>query len=203
MLYEKELIKNLKPREDNIRYHPENQVDAMISSIKKFGQVRPIVVDEDNNIIIGHCLFLALQKMGDEEAIIFKKIGLSENEKIKLMIADNKIYELGNMNLGELNLKLSELSLENDLDIPGFDEGLLKELFNDSKLEKDIKNENEYGNFNDKTIEDINSKEISVSTEKNTDEIKLNNKEIKIEYQEDKKPKPYIICSKCNEKIWL
>ena len=47
-----------------------------------------------------------------------------ENQKKKLMIADNKIFSLGIENLETLNSFLEDL--QGDLDIPGFDEEILK-----------------------------------------------------------------------------
>ena len=40
-------LSDMKPLEDNIRIHGENQIKHYIRSIKQFGQTKPIILDED------------------------------------------------------------------------------------------------------------------------------------------------------------
>ncbi|MCB5472942.1 hypothetical protein LIP76_18530, partial [Erysipelatoclostridium ramosum] len=90
------------------------------------GQIRPIVIDENNTILAGNGLYETLLRMNREEALVYKYEDLTEAQKKKLMIADNKIFSLGIENLDTLNEFLEELS--GDLDIPGFDEEILKQM---------------------------------------------------------------------------
>ena len=121
----------IKP-EKNVRIHTEQQLKEFRRSIKMFGQIRPIVVDENNVILAGNGLYDTLISMGAETADVYKYDNLTENQKKKLMIADNKIFSLGIENLDTLNSFLEDLS--DDLDIPGFDEEILKVNF-DNELE--------------------------------------------------------------------
>lgn len=88
-------LASLKMPEKNVRIHSEKQVKEFVRSLDAFGQIRPIVVDEDNTILAGNGLYAALMAKGETEADVYVMKGLSPNEKKKLMLADNKIYSLG------------------------------------------------------------------------------------------------------------
>ena len=123
MLIEKMKMADLRQPERNVRKHPEKQIQEFMRSVKMFGQTRPIVVDENNTILIGCGLYKAMQRLNFEEADVLKRIDLSESDKKKLMIADNKIYSLGVDDLDATNDFLKEIL---DYDVPGFDEDVLK-----------------------------------------------------------------------------
>ena len=108
--------------EKNVRMHTENQLVEYERSVRMFGQTRPIIVDEDGLILVGNGLFDTLSRMGEEDADVYVMNGLSQSEKKKLMIADNKIFNLGVENLTVLNEFIEDL--KDDLDIPGFDEDI-------------------------------------------------------------------------------
>lgn len=114
----KKRLDDLKHPEKNVRIHSEQQIRELKRSLEKFGQTRALVVDENNVILIGNGLYEAMVSLGYQEASVYVKTELSENDKKKLMIADNKTYALGIDNLDTLNEFLEEL--QGDLDIPGF-----------------------------------------------------------------------------------
>ena len=91
-----EIIKldELKPLEKNVRKHNEIQLNELVRSLNQFGQTRAIIVDEDNNILIGNGLYLAMQKRGDKTAECSRVKGLTETQKKKLVLTDNKVYSL-------------------------------------------------------------------------------------------------------------
>lgn len=120
----------LKHPKKNVRIHSEQQIRELKRSLEKFGQTRAIVVDEDDTILIGNGLYEAMVSLGYQEATVYVKTGLSENDKKKLMIADNKTYALGIDNLETLNEFLEEL--QGDLDIPGYDEEILQQMVADA-----------------------------------------------------------------------
>ena len=120
-------LKDLIKPEKNVRIHTEQQMKEFQRSVKMFGQIRPIVVDEKNVILAGNGLYDALIAIGKETADVYQYNNLTENQKKKLMIADNKIFSLGFENLETFNSFLEEL--QGDLDIPGFDEEILKSVY--------------------------------------------------------------------------
>lgn len=76
----------------NIRRHSEKQLTEYIRSIEMFGQVKPLVVAEDGEIIAGNGLYEALLRMGRETCDCYVMVGLTDVQKKKLMMADNKAW---------------------------------------------------------------------------------------------------------------
>lgn len=77
----------------NAKKHDEIQINNVMQSIKEFGMVQPIVIDQNNTIIIGHCRFRALKRLKWEEVPCVRIENLSENEINKLRLLDNKLNE--------------------------------------------------------------------------------------------------------------
>lgn len=57
---------DIKPYERNAKVHDEVQIENIMKSITDFGMVQPIVVDADGVIIIGHCRYEAMKRLGFE-----------------------------------------------------------------------------------------------------------------------------------------
>ena len=144
-------LADIVPPKKNIRIHTEKQLEEFERSVKMFGQIRPIVVDENNTILAGNGLYETLIRMGKKEALVYKYEELTEAQKKKLMIADNKIFSLGIENLDTLNEFLEELN--GDLDIPGFDEEILKQMVADA--DEVTEKISEYGTLDDEEIRQI------------------------------------------------
>ena len=144
-------ISLLKQPERNVRIHTAKQIDEFVRSIKMFGQIRPVVIDEDNTILAGNGLVEALIQAGIDEADCYKIENLTDKQKKKLMIADNKIFSLGIENLDTLNVFLEEL--DGDLDVPGFDEDILRSMVADA--DEVTEKLSSYGTLDDEEIESI------------------------------------------------
>lgn len=201
-------IADLHAPEKNVRIHTDNQIDEFVRSIKMFGQIRPVVVDENNLILAGNGLVAALERSGVDTADVYKITNLSENQKKKLMIADNKIFGLGIENLDTLNDFLEELS--GDLDIPGFDEDILKSMVADAD---DITEKlSEYGTLDEDEIEIIKKngerKQEQIAKAQSDSEspaqpIAEHQEVSKADTLEETEDREFIICPRCGEKIWL
>ncbi|MCM1179985.1 MAG: ParB/Srx family N-terminal domain-containing protein [Clostridium sp.] len=195
----------VKP-EKNVRIHTEQQLKEFERSVTMFGQIRPIVVDENNVILAGNGLYDTLLQMGKETADVYKYEDLTENQKKKLMIADNKIFSLGIENLDTLNSFLEDL--QGDLDIPGFDEEILRQMV--SEAEDITEKLSEYGTLDDEEIQNI--KENAARNEQKMQQAEAAQDgtheptPIQEEPQADDETadiKKFVICPKCGEKIWL
>lgn len=213
----KKRLDDLKHPEKNVRIHSEQQIRELKRSLEKFGQTRALVVDENNVILIGNGLYEAMVSLGYQEASVYVKTELSENDKKKLMIADNKTYALGIDNLDTLNEFLEEL--QGDLDIPGYDEEILQQMVADA--DEVTEKISEYGTLDESEIQKIkeaNEKreqkaaaaEISDNNSENSSENpntsdnqlseRQNATETEPEITETRK---FVICPNCGEKIWL
>lgn len=60
-------LADIVPYAKNTKKHDETQIKNVAESIKKYGWVQPIVIDNDGTIVIGHCRALAAEKLGIEE----------------------------------------------------------------------------------------------------------------------------------------
>lgn len=197
----------VKP-EKNVRIHTEQQLKEFQRSVKMFGQIRPIVVDENNIILAGNGLYDTLIAMGKETADVYRYDNLTENQKKKLMIADNKIFSLGIENLETLNSFLEDL--QGDLDIPGFDEEILKQMVSEAE---DITDKlSEYGTLDEEEIQSI--KENAERKEQQIQKIESGQESVPqsaVPSQQDSEGgseettevRKFVICPNCGEKIWL
>ena len=86
-------LRDLKPYPKNAKKHPQEQIKNVAESIKEFGWQQPIVVDEQNVIIIGHCRYQAAKLLKLETVPVHVAEGLDENQVNKLRLLDNKTNE--------------------------------------------------------------------------------------------------------------
>ena len=86
-------LRDLKPYPKNAKKHPQEQIKNVAESIKEFGWQQPIVVDEQNVIIIGHCRYQAAKLLKQETVPVHVAKGLDENQVNKLRLLDNKTNE--------------------------------------------------------------------------------------------------------------
>lgn len=134
-------LQDLKPLEKNVRRHNEKQISELIRSLEQFGQTRAIIVDEDNNILIGNGLYEAMVKRGDKTAECSRINGLSETEKKKLVLSDNKIFSLGVDDYSVITEYINDITLDGDFDIAGFDDDVIKQLTKElNEINTDVMN---------------------------------------------------------------
>lgn len=197
-------LSDLKPLEKNVRRHNDKQIDELIKSVEQFGQTRAMVIDEDNNILIGNGLYFALVKMNKAEVQCYRKTGLSEIEKKKLILSDNKIYGLGSDDFEEINNYIQEITGMGDFEIAGYDKFILEQMTaTDEQVEEAIKN---YGTITDtKFIQEEPKQEINNTYIEKEPEIKNEPVTMVTETKvgAEKNDKKYIICPSCGEMIYL
>ena len=107
-------IEKITPYRKNAKKHDKTQIDNVAESIKQFGMVQPLVLDNNNEIIIGHCRFEACKKLGYKTVPCVMASDLDRVQVEKLRLLDNRLNE------SEWDLELlSEIVPE--LDFYGFD----------------------------------------------------------------------------------
>jgi DNA-binding PadR family transcriptional regulator len=121
-------LSDIKPYKNNPRKN-DQAVDAVMESIKQCGYVAPIIVDEDFVILAGHTRYKALKKLKKSNAEVIVRTGLSEEQKKKYRILDNKTSEFA-----DWDFDLLETELEG-LDFGEFDFGFGAANFTDDELE--------------------------------------------------------------------
>lgn len=86
-------VSDIKPYARNQKKHPAEQVKNIATSIKKYGFVQPVVLDMNNEVIIGHGRLLAAKQLKLEEVPCVYAENLTEEQIRELRIIDNKLNE--------------------------------------------------------------------------------------------------------------
>lgn len=195
-------LAELRKPDKNVRIHSDKQIAEFKRSIEMFGQIRPIVIDENGTILAGNGLYDALRAMGRTEADCYVAAGLSESQKKKLMLADNRVFDLGVDDLAALDALV--LELKDDLDIPGFEEDLLRAMV----MEADEASAalSEYGTIDPERAEEIRetgeryeAREAAAAARSEDCTPQATGEQP----QQAEQGGRFVLCPKCGERIWL
>lgn len=202
-------LSELRTPEYNVRRHTDKQLKEFVRSIEKFGQIRPIVIDEDGMILCGNGLRDALVSMGRETGECLLKSGLSEAEKKKLMLADNRIFDLGVDDIAAFDAIIAELN--GDFDIPGYDDSFLESLIADAEETTAVLSE--YG-----TVDGDEAESIRQAAEEPVRPVRQTPQNAEPTAEPSQNPVAtaeeapqsagteggrFVVCPRCGEKIWL
>jgi hypothetical protein len=187
----------LKTPERNTRIHPEKQTNEIRRSLQKWGQYKNIVVDENYFILAGNGLVEAMRAEGLKKVSAVILYGLTENEKKKLMMADNKTAGLGVDNLNNIEQIIHDLA--GDFDIPGFDDEVLNSI-NAASEEISLALE-DYGKATDENLAAIDAHAGANDREMEDGEEAEVETATSPEAQDDARQK--VVCPKCGAEIWL
>lgn len=122
-------LAKLVPYEKNPNVHPQEQIAALAQSMDQYGQYYPIIVDEDLKILCGHGKVLALQHLGKTEGEVRIMRGLTDKQKLKIVIEDNKIQSMSYVDFTKIEDIIREIG---ELDIIGFGTDYLDAIINES-----------------------------------------------------------------------
>ena len=109
-------LKEIHPYPNNPRKN-DGAVKAVAESIRQCGYVAPIIVDENMEILAGHTRYKALKSIGGGQIQIIVREGLTEDQKRKYRLLDNKTNEFAEWDFDLLGEELD------GLDFDGFDFG--------------------------------------------------------------------------------
>ena len=130
--YKTVLVSDLIPYARNSRTHSDVQVNKIASSIKEFGFLNPVLIDEDNGIIAGHGRVMAAQKLGLKEVPVLQIGHLSDTQKRAYIIADNRLALDAGWDEEMLRVEFAELAEDGfNLELTGFDVGELGHIMFD------------------------------------------------------------------------
>ena len=131
----------LIPYVNNSRTHTEEQVKKVMSSIKEFGFLNPILISDEKVIVAGHCRLIAAQRLGIKKVPCICENYLSASQRKAYVIADNRLALDAGWDEEMLRVELEALEeLGYGLEYTGFDEEELKALFSiedDPEVEDD------------------------------------------------------------------
>lgn len=115
-------IDKLIPYVNNARTHSPEQVNQIVSSIREFGFVNPVLIDAEYNVIAGHGgRIMAAKQEGLKEVPCVLVEHLTDVQRKAYILADNKLAENAGWDMELLRIELEELSdLDFNLDLTGF-----------------------------------------------------------------------------------
>jgi hypothetical protein len=122
-------LASLVPYDNNPNIHPVEQVKAMADSIERYGQYYPIIVDENLKILCGHGKKLALEHLGRTECEVRILRGLTDKQKLKIVVEDNKIQSMSYVDFSKVESIIKEVG---ELDIIGFGIDYLDAIINEN-----------------------------------------------------------------------
>jgi ParB-like chromosome segregation protein Spo0J len=130
----KQKISELSLDPSNVRKHGRKNLDAIKSSLRKFGQQKPIIVDAKGIVIAGNGTLTAAQELGWTEIDIIRT-ELEGVEATMFAIADNRTAELAEWedHLGDVLKSLANAG--EDLGGLGYDQKELDDLLGQNMSE--------------------------------------------------------------------
>lgn len=138
--YEHIEIDKLIPYTNNARTHSPEQIKQIQASIREFGFINPVLIDEKYNIMAGHGRVMAARAEGMDNVPCLFIEHLTEAQKKAYIIADNKLAENAGWDMELLRVELEGLqALDFNMDLIGFDGIELDDLFsaNDAEVMED------------------------------------------------------------------
>ena len=131
MQVERVMIDELDCAPANVRAHDSKNLDAIKSSLRRFGQQKPIVVNEKGIVIAGNGTLTAARALGWDSINIVKTV-LEGSEATAYAIADNRTGELAEWDEEALAKQLSALQIEDEalVEAAGFTDAELTAIVN-------------------------------------------------------------------------
>ena len=135
-------IEEVKPYKNNPRINAR-AVKIVADSIKEFGFKNPIVIDGNNEIIVGHTRLEASKVLGLEKVPVIVADDLNEEQVKAFRIMDNKSSEFAEWDYTKLLEEIEELKEEDyNIELTGFSEVELSDIL-DEFIEEEEKKEEE------------------------------------------------------------
>lgn len=111
----------------------DDAVEAVKHSIERYGYNQPIVIDDENVIIVGHTRYKALRELGYTEIAVIK-LDLDHEKAKQYRIADNKTSEKASWDKDLLLYELRELDGLSDMKVY-FKDGELDNLISIEEMD--------------------------------------------------------------------
>ena len=113
LLIERRSVHDLSNDPANARKHNDRNIDAIIASLRRFGQQKPIVIDRTNIVRAGNGTLEAARRLG-WESIDCVTTSLQGSDAIAYAIADNRTAELAEWDEDTLAAQLNGLLTESE-----------------------------------------------------------------------------------------
>ncbi len=134
-------IAELEPHSGNPRTHSKRQILQIARSIEEFGFTNPVLLDRQDRVLAGHGRLAAARRLGMAQVPTIRLAEMSEAQKRAYTLADNRLAEAAGWDRELLALELryiSELELDFDLELTGFEMAEIDLLLDPAAGEQDI-----------------------------------------------------------------
>lgn len=123
-------IEELTPYENNAKKHTPEQIEQIKNSIQAFGNIDPLGIAGENNVIyVGNGRYIALKELGYKEAYCIRLDHLTEQERKAYAIAHNKLTMNTGFDDELLRAEMESLQdIDFDLELTGFEEWELEDI---------------------------------------------------------------------------
>lgn len=123
-------IEELTPYENNAKKHTLEQIEQIKNSIQAFGNIDPLGIAGENNVIyVGNGRYIALKELGYKEAYCIRLDHLTEQERKAYAIAHNKLTMNTGFDDELLRAEMESLQdIDFDLELTGFEEWELEDM---------------------------------------------------------------------------
>ena len=127
----------LVPHPQNPRKN-EEAIEPVMKSLDEYGFIAPIICDENHTILAGHTRREAAIKLGMKKVPCIKVSGLTSEQKLGYLLADNKTGEFASYNNNLLGTILKELDDKDyNMGSTGFNDEEIEALMSASELNVD------------------------------------------------------------------
>lgn len=113
-------VSEIKAYSRNVKKHDEEQVKQIANSIKQFGFRQPVVIDKNNEIVIGHGRVEAAKVLDYDTVPCILADDLTDEQIKALRIADNKLSEKAVWDNDALSEELKAIGESIDMTDLGF-----------------------------------------------------------------------------------
>lgn len=98
----------LKKSKTNARRHPPTQIKQIGDSFAEFGLTKPLLIDEQNRVLVGNGRLDAAIRNGIAELPCVRVTGWSDHKKRSFAIAENRLGELSHWDAAALQASVGE-----------------------------------------------------------------------------------------------
>lgn len=147
--------KDLHLNDENVNVHSSKSIEKIAKSLKEFGFINPIVIDNDNIVIAGNGRLEAARRLKIDKIPCIRAEHLTEAQLKAYAIADNRVAEESFFDMELLSAEIEGLQDLIDTDSLGFDEDELMDILH-SDIFDDDSNVIETKEKNDKETERMN-----------------------------------------------
>nr|WP_281722865.1 DNA methyltransferase [Nitrosomonas nitrosa] len=123
---------SLRANPANARTHSKAQIEKIAASIKTFGWMNPLIVDDGNRVLCGHGRLAAAKLLGMAKVPVIAIGDLTPEQKRAYVLADNRLAELAGWDRPLVAIEIKELmALDFDVGVIGFEPPAIDVMLND------------------------------------------------------------------------